>query len=136
MFLKDQITRVKGTDVFSTVDGAKIGKAGEVYLDSESGEPQWIGVHTGLFGLNENVIPTSHAVLTETGIEVPYTKEQVTDAPNFDPDSPLKAAQEQRLYNHFGLNDDYATWAGPQGGAVRRGIEAVRLQRWIARDKG
>ena len=38
-------------------DGDKIGGVGEVYLDDTTGEPAWVTVNTGLFGLKETFVP-------------------------------------------------------------------------------
>jgi len=37
-------------------------------------------------------------------VQVPYTEEQVKDAPNAEPDGELSQAEEARLYAHYGLN--------------------------------
>ena len=43
----------------SAVDpqGNKIGSVGQVYLNDETGQPDWITVNTGLFGMKENFAP-------------------------------------------------------------------------------
>ena len=45
----DTISRVIGQDVYDE-SGEKIGSAAEVYLDDETGQPEWVTVRTGLFG--------------------------------------------------------------------------------------
>ena len=37
--------------------GSKIGSVGQVYLDDETGQPDWVTVNTGLFGTRENFVP-------------------------------------------------------------------------------
>src|SRR6478672_7510268 len=49
----DTISRVIGHDVFDE-SGEKIGSASEVYLDDETGQPEWVTVKTGLFGTKES----------------------------------------------------------------------------------
>src|SRR5688500_16423709 len=44
----DTISRVIGQDVYDE-SGEKIGSAAEVYLDDETGQPEWVTVRTGLF---------------------------------------------------------------------------------------
>src|SRR4051794_34524780 len=84
-------------------DGAKIGSAGQVYLDDESGAPEWVSVRTGLFGTKESFVPLSEATFSDDRIEVPFDKERVKDAPQIDPDGSLSRAEEDELYTYYGL---------------------------------
>jgi uncharacterized protein (TIGR02271 family) len=104
MITNDDLRSLPGSTVYST-DGEKIGRAGQVYIDDESGEPEWVTVNTGLFGTNESFVPLRTADLTEDGLTVGYTKDQVKDAPNVDPDDGhLDKDEEDRLYSHYGLS--------------------------------
>ena len=38
-------------------DGQKIGEIDEIYLDAETGEPEWATVTTGLFGTKTSFVP-------------------------------------------------------------------------------
>jgi sporulation protein YlmC with PRC-barrel domain len=53
----DTISRVIGQDVYDEA-GEKIGSASEVYLDDETGQPEWVTVRTGLFGTKESFVPS------------------------------------------------------------------------------
>ena len=48
----DTLDRVIGADVYDA-DGTKIGTASEVFLDDQSGDPEWVTVKTGLLGTKE-----------------------------------------------------------------------------------
>src|SRR3954466_9845663 len=101
MLTDDQIDTIPGTDVYGT-DGSKIGRAGTVYVDDETGKPEWTTVHTGLFGMRESFLPISTAEIRDERVYVPYSKEQVKDAPSVDPDGGhLSLQEEQRLYEHY-----------------------------------
>jgi uncharacterized protein (TIGR02271 family) len=92
-----------GTTAYGN-DGEKIGKVGQVYLDDQSGRPEFVTVHTGLFGLKETFVPVEGATVEADRVVVAYTKEQVKDAPNVDVEGGhLDEAEEQRLYAHYGL---------------------------------
>ena len=41
--------------------GDKIGKIEEIYLDADTGEPEWALVHTGLFGTKQTFVPLRDA---------------------------------------------------------------------------
>ena len=38
-------------------DGDKIGNIDAIYLDDETGEPEWALVNTGLFGTKSSFVP-------------------------------------------------------------------------------
>jgi uncharacterized protein (TIGR02271 family) len=103
MLADHQIDQVRGQNVYGA-DGEKIGKAGEVYLDDQSGRPEWVTVNTGLFGTNESFVPLADADLVDDGLRVPFAKDAVKDAPNVDPgDGHLSHDEERALYQHYGL---------------------------------
>lgn len=86
-------------------DDNKIGRVGRVYLDDQSGEPEWVTVQTGLFGTNESFLPLGQARLDGERLIVPIAKDAVQNAPHIDADSGhLSVEEEQRLYQHYGLS--------------------------------
>ena len=98
----DTISRVIGQDVYDE-SGEKIGSAGEVYLDDETGRPEWVTVRTGLFGTKESFVPIRDADLTDDGVRVPISKERVKDAPKIDTDGHLSPQEEEELYRYYGM---------------------------------
>jgi uncharacterized protein (TIGR02271 family) len=98
----ESISRVIGQDVYDE-SGSKIGSASEVYLDDETGQPEWLTVRTGLFGTKESFVPIRDADLTNEGLRVPVSKERVKDAPKIDTDGHLSPQEEQELYRYYGL---------------------------------
>ena len=113
------------------VEGNKIGSIGQVYLDDMTGQPSWITVKTGWFGLKETFVPLERAVAADGTITVPYTAEKVKDAPRVDPDKHLDADEESQLYAYYGIAavvseeqdaDDLAEQA-VESSAVQAGID-------------
>jgi uncharacterized protein (TIGR02271 family) len=104
----DTISRVIGQDVYDS-SGDKIGSASEVYLDDETGQPEWATVRTGLFGTKESFVPLRDADLTNDGLRVSVTKAQVKDAPKIDTDGHLSPQEEQELYRYYGLGSGTQT---------------------------
>lgn len=92
----------RGRDAFDA-DGNKIGTIDEIYEDTETGKPEWMAVKTGLFGSKVSFVPLADASEGADGIRVPYSKDQVKDAPNADPEGELSQEEEARLYGHYGL---------------------------------
>jgi uncharacterized protein (TIGR02271 family) len=98
----DTISRVIGQDVYDE-SGEKIGSASEVYLDDETGQPEWVTVRTGMFGTKESFVPIRDANLTDDGVRVPVSKDRVKDAPKIDTDGHLSPQEEQELYRYYGM---------------------------------
>jgi uncharacterized protein (TIGR02271 family) len=98
----DTISRVIGQDVYDE-SGDKIGSAAEVYLDDETGQPEWVTVRTGMFGTKESFVPIRDANLTDDGVRVSVSKAQVKDAPKIDTDGHLSPQEEEELYRYYGL---------------------------------
>src|SRR3982751_3970417 len=98
----ETISRVIGKDVYDE-SGEKIGSASEVYLDDDSGQPEWGPVKPGLFGTKESFVPIRVAGLADDGLRVPVSKAKVKDAPKIDTGGHLSPEEEQELYRYYGL---------------------------------
>ncbi|SHN88345.1 conserved domain-containing protein, partial [Geodermatophilus obscurus] len=108
MINETQIQQVIGTTAIDA-DGDKIGKVSEVYLDDETGRPEWATVHTGLFGTKETFVPLAQAELSGEQLRFPYDKAKVKDAPKVDTDGHLSPQEEQELYRYYGLGSGTTT---------------------------
>src|SRR3954452_5585988 len=115
---KDDLLQKRGQDLYDQ-SGEKIGKIEEIYLDADTGAPEWALVNTGLFGTKSTFVPLRDASEDAGNVRVPYEKAQVKDAPKIDPDGELSQEQEGELYRHYGL--DYSESRSdsglPEGGA-------------------
>jgi uncharacterized protein (TIGR02271 family) len=90
-------------------DGDKIGTIEDVYLDRNSGEPEWVAVKTGMFGSNVSFVPIRDASAAGDDVRVSHEKDLVKDAPNVEADGELSPEEERRLYQHYGRSD-YDEW--------------------------
>jgi uncharacterized protein (TIGR02271 family) len=104
----ETIGRVMGQDVYDE-SGDKIGSASEVYLDDDTGQPEWITVRTGLFGTKESFVPIRDADLTDDGVRVHVDKDQVKNAPKIDAEGHLSPAEERELYRYYGMDTGAGT---------------------------
>jgi uncharacterized protein (TIGR02271 family) len=112
----ESLDRVIGADVIDA-NGNKIGTASEVFLDDESGNPEWVTVKTGLFGTKESFVPIRNADMTGDGLRVPVTKDAVKDAPKIDTDGHLSPQEEQELYRYYDMGGNQtADMSGMQTG--------------------
>jgi uncharacterized protein (TIGR02271 family) len=115
---KHDLLQQRGQDLHDQ-SGEKIGSIEEIYLDAQSGEPEWALVNTGMFGTKSTFVPLQGASQAGDTLQVPYDKSQVKDAPKVDADGELSQQQESELYAHYGL--DYSESRSdsglPEGGA-------------------
>ncbi|WP_328535446.1 PRC and DUF2382 domain-containing protein [Streptomyces sp. NBC_00344] len=86
------------------VAGDKIGGVEQIYLDDQSGKPEWATVKTGLFGSKETFVPLEGARREGDALHIPHAKELVKGAPRLDAEQHLDLVQEQELYEHYGLS--------------------------------
>src|ERR687890_1580748 len=84
-------------------DGDRIGEIDAIYVDDQTGEPEWALVNTGFFGTRSTFVPIAQATARGDHVQVPYEKQRVKDAPNMDPDGHLSEQEEQELWRHYGL---------------------------------
>ena len=103
MITQENINDIAGTTVYGS-DGSKIGSAKQVYLDDQSGTPEWVTVNTGLFGSHESFIPLSQATLSGDRLEIPFGKDMVKDAPRVGADGHLEPNEEDELYRYYGMS--------------------------------
>jgi len=102
-------------------DGNRIGTIDAIYLDDQTGQPEWALVNTGLFGTKSSFVPLAQATQTGDDVRGPYDKQLVKDAPRVDPDQHLSEAEERQLWCHYGLDYDRTTRRRATGrGAVGR----------------
>jgi uncharacterized protein (TIGR02271 family) len=99
----NDVTQLRGQQLVDR-DGDKIGKIEEIYLDEQTGKPEWLAVKTGMFGSNVSFVPLAQASTEGDTVRVPYEKSQVKDAPNADADGQLSQDEEARLYRHYGMD--------------------------------
>jgi uncharacterized protein (TIGR02271 family) len=87
-------------------DGNPIGSIDAIYLDDQTGQPEWALVNTGLFGTKNTFVPLAQATQTGENVRVPYDKRLVKDAPRVEVDQHLSEAEERQLWRHYGLDYD------------------------------
>ena len=82
-------------------DGEKVGKVGQIYLDDATGQPAWVTVSTGLFGMRESLAPLYNARPGHGEVHLAVTKQMIKDAPNVDADDHLAQSEVGTLYQHY-----------------------------------
>jgi len=116
MLNENEARQTIGNTAYSS-DGDKIGKVGQLFLDDQTGRPEFITVNTGLFGTKETYIPIADATFSGDRLTVPFSKDKVKGAPNVDAEGGhLDPSEEQRLYEYYGLHYDSGVDSGYQSG--------------------
>jgi uncharacterized protein (TIGR02271 family) len=93
--------------------GDKLGTIDAIYLDDETGQPEWATVTSGMFTARTAFVPLAQAQDTGDSIQVPYDKQQVKNAPTMEADGQLSQDEEAELYRHYGL--DYSEHRSDSG---------------------
>ena len=102
--------------------GDKIGSVGQVYLNDQTGEPDWITVNTGLFGMRESFAPLQGSSFNGEDVVLPFDKAVVKDAPDVADSSHLDGDEQERLYSYY---QQYLSNAGGHGSDTSYRRDAV-----------
>lgn len=82
--------------------GRDIGAIIDLYVDDD-GRPHWLLVDTGFFPNFFSVIPVTDVLVSDRGLEVHYTMEKLTGAPNNMKDRDYAKHREGTLYDYYRL---------------------------------
>jgi hypothetical protein len=83
------------------LDGEKIGKLEEVYVDVETDEPMFGTVKEGLIGRHLTFVPLGGIEIGPDNLRVRVSKEKVKEAPNIEPHGEeLSQDDESALYHY------------------------------------
>jgi uncharacterized protein (TIGR02271 family) len=93
--------------------GDKLGTIDSIYLDDDTGQPEWATVSSGLFTAKTAFVPLAQAQDAGDSVQVPYGKQQVKNAPAMQADGSLSQDDEAELYSHYGL--DYSEHRSDSG---------------------
>ena len=103
MLTKDALDTLRDATVVDQ-DGDKIGSLDEIYLDEDTGQPEWAAVKTGMFGTGLSFVPLANAEPGSDELRVPFSKDMVKDAPRVDADGQLSQDEEADLYAYYGMS--------------------------------
>jgi len=139
-----RLDELRGEPVYDNA-GEKIGSVEEIYYDSATHAPEWIGIGTGFFSTKRVLVPVEGAQLNEDGLMVAYSKDHVKDGPDVDEDE-ISSGREAELCAHYGLQGAQSRATQPTGDAdqsITRSEEEIevgsrqvdagsaRLRKWV-----
>jgi len=107
---KDLLTMGKNIkDLFNATaydkDGEKLGDVNEVFVDDQSGQPTFVEVNHGLFGMNSSLVPLRGHDFSGDDLKLGFSKDRIKDAPDFDSDKPLTPEAQSDIFKHYGLEN-------------------------------
>ncbi|MFC5172077.1 PRC and DUF2382 domain-containing protein [Streptomyces mutomycini] len=106
-------------------DGEKVGTVGRVYVDDDTGKPDWITCKTGMFGMKESFVPLAGARRVGSDLHISHPKDRVKEAPRVDADAHLSVSEEEELYRHYGMTRKGAGAGGDARTASGTGTAAM-----------
>jgi PRC-barrel domain len=107
-------------------DGDTVGRITHIYLDRDSGQPEW-----ALVAMPERgrvFVPLTDATAADDRVRIVVAKAAVRDAPEVASGRELSQQDETRLYRHYGVPDE----AADEGEGARRAPSTVARARGVA----
>jgi len=92
---------LRGETIF-TPSGENIGDVETVLYDKATGQPEWLAVRSGLFGVRSRIVPFHGAARSRDGITVPYDASKIQAAPELEGNE-ISQGLERQLAAHYGL---------------------------------
>ena len=83
------------------MNGAKLGKIGQVYVDDQTGQPLWVTITTGMFGTKQSFAPLYGSRSDGGALHLAVTKDMVTDAPGVEADGHIEDSENEALYTYY-----------------------------------
>ena len=103
----------RGADVLDP-QGDKLGKIESVWYDGETDDPAFVGVKSGLIGKKVQLVPLRGASIGRNHVRLAFAKNDLKDAPTYEPDEELSLEAEASSYRFFGMEHT------PAGSGARR----------------
>lgn len=132
--------------------GEKLGSVKEVFVDEQTGQPTFVEVNHGLFGMNSSLVPLRGHDFNGDELKLAFSKDRIEDAPDFDSDKPLTPEAQADIFKHYNLENaqDVTTYrdertgtttgagaagAGVAGAGAHANDETVTTERTAATDR-
>jgi uncharacterized protein (TIGR02271 family) len=100
MTTTDELQNMEGQTAVD-VNGAKLGKIGQIYVDDQTGQPLWVTITTGMFGTKQSFAPLYGSRPDGGDLHLAVTKDMVTDAPGIEADGHIEDSENQALYTYY-----------------------------------
>jgi len=116
--------------------GERVGRIDEVYLDTDTDQPEFALVNMGQSGTRSTFVPLRDGVAVgDEDVRVPLPRERMDEATSIEPGGQLSERQEEQLYEHYGMEFlEPHSGSRPEGGArdsESEGRGRLRLKRYV-----
>jgi PRC-barrel domain protein len=102
-------------------NGEQIGHADGIYADNRTGEPTFLLVRGGHFGMHLHFVPLQGAEQAGEDIKVAWDKDTIANAPKISADDSLSPEEERQLFDHYSIHF---------GDEPEEGAAVIILERW------
>ena len=89
-----------GRDVLDS-GGERLGGVREIYLDRETGRPEWVLVDVD--GDEARFVPLADAAVESSTIRVAHSASSIRNAPGIGAEARIDQSEERKLYEHYGI---------------------------------
>ena len=118
--------------------GNRVGPVENIWLDPATDQPEFVAVKTGTLMGRTHLVPMTEAQIDDASgqLRVPYSQDQIKNAPHFADDANLSEEDEQGVYRHYGLRRSEApspTGLASGGGMTEQPQTGTRSQQQPAR---
>ena len=100
--------------------GEKLGSVKEVFVDEQTGQPTFVEVNHGLFGMNSSLVPLRGHDFNGDELKLAFSKDRIEGAPDFDSDKPLTPEVQSDIFKHYNLEgaQDVTTYRDERAGTT------------------
>jgi len=97
----EELQSARGADVID-VQGEKVGELEDIYYDDDTGQPEWIGVKSGMVNKAKHLVPLEGARQAGGSLRIAFPKDRVEDTPEIEEEH-ISPRTEAELYRIYGL---------------------------------
>src|SRR5919197_5498245 len=84
--------------------GNDVGRVEDLYVEQRSGEPAFLLIGGGPFGMRKHFVPVESASLEgDDKVRLGFDAGTIKAAPHISADEQLSVEEEQRLFEHYGI---------------------------------
>ena len=87
------------------INGDRLGKVTEVYLNDDTSQPDFVEIHHGRFGRGTSLVPLHGHTLDHDHLTLAFPKALIRKAPDFESYAHLSRGDRKRFHAHYGLED-------------------------------
>jgi hypothetical protein len=82
-------------------NGAKLGKIGRVYVDDRSGQPLWVTISSGMFGMKESFAPLYGSRAEGDTLRLAVSRDLVKGAPGVEAEGRIQHDENKALHTYY-----------------------------------